>query len=914
MPRSVSVSLRTKLIAGFMAVSVIPLGMLLLLDARWMRAALLDNGNQVLLAAASQTAYGVDSFFENGLAAIGVEAQLPAFMNYIALPAGRRSGSREEKEVVSVLHALGRKNQANISSYALLDRRGRTLLDTFTPDIGTDRSHEDYFRASSIGGINFASPVNFSDDGTDYFTFSAPVRDTAAGEIVGVLCARYSAVILEEIIVQNGGLAGKQSFAILLDENHLILAHGSDTGYIFKTAGPLDEFRAWALQASRRLPRKPSMETSANLPGLERALSRAEGESFFEAALYASGKETFSAAVTGLVSRPWLVVFAQPQSFLLAAVRTQMANGLLLGLAMIAMVAFSAAFAARFLMAPIIHLTSAAKKVADGDLEVRVPEGPNDEIGALASTFNFMTGRLLENLRAVRDGEARYRALYEDNPSMYFTVDARGTVLSVNRHGAAQLGYKADELMGQSVLNVFHPEDRPLVPGHLEECVRRPLETASWELRKVRKDGSVLWVKETARAVPRQEGGEIVVLIVCEDISAQKKAEEERIELEAQLRQVQKMESIGFLAGGIAHDFNNLLTPIIGYADMLLLETPPEDPRHDMLNSIKQAAARSRDLTRQLLAFGRKQTLSLRTVDLGDVVKRFVPILKRTIRENIDIVLEVPSQAAIVRADVGQIDQVLTNLAVNSQDAMPEGGTLSISVETAHVEASERERGRPELPPGSYVTLCVRDTGCGMEEGTMDRVFEPFFTTKVKGTGLGLPTVYGIVKQHHGEVVVHSEPEKGSTFTIFLPRFFESAESAPMPSGSAQTPLKGTETIMVVEDDPLVRNVASEMLGRLGYRVLMADGAESCMRIFEERHAEIDLIMIDVIMPHMNGRELFHRLSSRKQGLKVLFVSGYSRDILGQQGVLDRGVQLIQKPLTLQELSLKIRQILEENA
>jgi CheY-like chemotaxis protein len=374
------------------------------------------------------------------------------------------------------------------------------------------------------------------------------------------------------------------------------------------------------------------------------------------------------------------------------------------------------------------------------------------------------------------------------------------------------------------------------------------------------------------------------------------------------------MESVGRLAGGIAHDFNNLLTPILGYVDLLLPELPQGSPQAEMALAVRRAAERGRDLTRQLLAFSRKQVLELRTVDLAQVVRGFQGMLRRTLRENIELAVSLPAEPLPVRADPGQLEQVLMNLALNSQDAMPAGGWLSIQAWVQVVEGPSPEL--TALAPGPYVVLEVGDSGLGMDEPTLERIFEPFFTTKEKGqgTGLGLPMVYGIVKQHDGEVLVRSALKRGTTVRILLPRAREpAAASVPGPQPELRL-APGSETILLAEDDPAVREMTRLILSRRGYTVLACPGGKEALAVAGEQLSGVRLLVSDVVMPGMNGRELAQRLRERNPGMKVLLISGYTDELSSKEGFLEEGIHFLPKPYSADNLLARVRTLLDEGA
>ncbi len=395
------------------------------------------------------------------------------------------------------------------------------------------------------------------------------------------------------------------------------------------------------------------------------------------------------------------------------------------------------------------------------------------------------------------------------------------------------------------------------------------------------------------------------------EISERQKTEEALRRSEEQLRQAQKLEAIGRLAGGIAHDFNNLLTVILSYSEVLLELIGPERPMRAEVEEIQRAGVRAADLTRQLLAFSRQQVFDPAVLDLNQVLTGVHKMLTRVLGEDIELTMLLAPHLGWVKADQGQIEQVVMNLAVNARDAMPDGGKLTI--ETANVELDEDyARGHLEVSPGPYVLLAVSDTGIGMDRATQARVFEPFFTTKErgKGTGLGLATVFGIVKQSGGSVWIYSEPGAGATFKIYLPQI-ESPEAMARPAALSAAIPRGSETILLAEDEDQVRAVARGILQRAGYHVLEARTPGEALLISEQHPVGIDLLLTDVIMPKMNGRELAERIVSMRPGIKVLFMSGYTDDVILHHGVLDSGVAFMQKPLTPDSLTRKVRQVLD---
>jgi PAS domain S-box-containing protein len=507
--------------------------------------------------------------------------------------------------------------------------------------------------------------------------------------------------------------------------------------------------------------------------------------------------------------------------------------------------------------------------------------------------------------RALRESEARYRRIVETTNEGVLLVDSDMRITFVNRRIADLLGYEVSELSGKAVTDIVAEDSRALLARSLS--TQRERGASQNELMLERKDGTNVWVlMDTARIHDCPEECEMGWLAMMMDITQRK-------QLEEQLHQAQKMEAIGNLAGSVAHDFNNLLTVILSYLELVLDQVKPGDPIRADLEEVQKASDRARGLTRQLLAFSRRQALEPQVLNLSTTVEGLAQMLRRLIGEDVELTLNTSHTLGHVYADAGQIEQIIMNLVVNARDAMPEGGRLAI--ETKHVELdSAYAATHHDVAPGPYVMLAVSDTGIGMDAATQERIFEPFFTTKEqgKGTGLGLSTVFGIVKQSGGHIAVFSEPGKGTTFKIYLPQVdADSQTSARALKREPPATLHGSETILLVEDEDQVRRTLRAILRRQGYNVIEAQNGAEGLLICESYAAKIDLLLTDVVMPRMSGRQLVQRLASSRPDLRVLYISGYIGNSSIQHGVLDAERSFLQKPITPEALARKVREVLD---
>ena len=524
---------------------------------------------------------------------------------------------------------------------------------------------------------------------------------------------------------------------------------------------------------------------------------------------------------------------------------------------------------------------------------------------AVTGTFLYLLiARRIRRIRRITselsESEARLRSYVENAPVAILVFDREGRCAGANR-AALELTGAQGSLGGRHISEILPPADGGARPGLDDEGEKEIL----------RADGRRMWVH--VRAV-RLEGGQS--LLFCQDISERILAEEELRRANERLVQAEKMEAVGRLAGGVAHDFNNILTAIYGYTDVLHGSLPTHGEARSFVAEIRKAAARAAALTQQLLTFSRRQEHLPRPVDLNRLLRDLLPMLERLIGEDVGIDLDLGEDLWTVHADPARLEQALVNLAVNGRDAMPRGGKLTLRTRNVTVESADGvgpRAGHLDAGPGKYVAVTVSDTGVGMDAQTRSHLFEPFFTTKDvgKGTGLGLATVFGIVKQSGGSITFRSEPGQGTSFTLYLPRTEGSFEHAEERPDAPRTAAAGHELILYVEDDEAVRSLVTMVLERNGYEVLCAPNGVEALRAAAPVIDRIALVIADVVMPLMNGRELVDRLRSLRHDLKFVFTSGYTRDIVARHDILESGTSLIEKPIDAVSLLAKIREILD---
>ncbi|MCF8024777.1 MAG: PAS domain S-box protein [Desulfobacteraceae bacterium] len=573
------------------------------------------------------------------------------------------------------------------------------------------------------------------------------------------------------------------------------------------------------------------------------------------------------------------------------------------------------------------HLTSAhpfetefRMKTKNGDFKWIFARGKTVEKNEqgnprrMLGTHMDITGRKQAEQK-LRESEEKYRRIAENITDVVWTTDLNLNPTFVSSSVQKLLDETPEEHMRRTMAEKLPPFYLNKIYQLLAEELEKENDPASdkdrsrlIELKHYKADGSTIWVSMNISAIRDEYGNFVGLQGVTRDISEQKKREEEQEKLQNQLYQAQKMESVGRLAGGVAHDFNNKLFIINGYAEMAIDMIEPNGALYENIREIHAAGQQSAGIVRQLLAFARQQTISPVLLDLNDTISGMIKMLHRLLGENIDLAWLPGNNLWPVKIDPSQVDQIMANLAVNARDAISDVGNLTIETKNKIID-EDYCNSNPEAVTGKYVMLAVSDDGCGMEKEVQNLLFEPFFTTKEigKGTGLGLPTIYGIVKQNEGFINVYSEPGEGTTFSIYLP----SQEAGKLSSGAAEKSAaeipKGSETILLVEDEPAILEMGKKMIRRLGYKVLSAERPEAAVQLAAGYKEKIDLLITDVVMPEMNGRDLALRVAGSQPGLKILYMSGYTADVIARHGVLDKGVQFIQKPLSVKDLAVKIR-------
>ncbi len=568
-------------------------------------------------------------------------------------------------------------------------------------------------------------------------------------------------------------------------------------------------------------------------------------------------------------------------------------------------------YAMEKLIRPLKSFVAMTGEIASGNYSSGdIPIISKDEIGVLANSFNRMKNNLQNSMEQLQKSEDNYRGIFENSMEGIVLTTISGQVITANPAVVEMLHCSSLEVLINSYRDIQNqiynnPHDRE----RIIHCLYRDGSIKNEELQFRCCDGELIWVSLSSYLVRDPSGEPLRIESLLSDITKRKEIETEKEKLFQELVQSQKLEAVGQLAGGVAHDFNNMLAAILGRTELALMKMEKSDPYYDVFSEIYDAAQHSANLTKQLLAFARKQSVSPESIVINTVIKSMLTLLRRLITENVELVFHPRDDLWQVFMDPDQIGQILTNLCVNARDSIEGSGRISITTENLSIQetVAELEEG---ILPGDYVCLSVEDTGKGMDEETLPHIFEPFFTTKEqgKGTGLGLSTIYGIVKQNHSHINVYSEPGRGSIFRIYIPRYKSQAEAAVTATSERIQRVNGT--VLLVEDDNRLLGITKVILKSIGARVFAAATAEEALGIARDRENQIDLLLTDVIMPDMNGYELYTEISRLRPGIKSLFMSGYSADILAPQDIMEKGIHFIQKPFSVNGMAYKINEVL----
>ena len=769
------------------------------------------------------------------------------------------------------------------------DPRGRWIAQSSAPRERGSRQSVGASIDTARGGRSARATMSLADGLS--VVVSEPVKDQ--GQIVGTLTTGYK---LDDDIAIDVALATHQEVA-------LVCASGALCGTSLKATPrkSLVDMLDANPAAVRELDVTPTRWTLDRTP-------------FVAAAYGLASLRPAAAASSGTSELPRLLLLQDwsPAERALWQIRV--------ALAWVGLYTFSVAIGCTILLSrrltrPLRDLASAANEIAGGNWARRVPVDGPAEARTMAEAFNHMTITLshwheqaTNQAARLRDSNVRFRSVTDSAHDAIISVNGRGEIVFWNQRAEAVFGYNEAEATGLLLTEFISQGDRTKYVNEIAQLwtPRSPWMGSTVELGMVgrnRREVPVELSLSTWRA-----GNEDFYTVLIRDISERKQTAEALRQREDELRHAQKMEAVGRLAGGIAHDFNNLLTGILGYADLILENLPPDNRVRNDVEGIRKAGRSAAALTRELLAFSRKQVLQAVVLDLNEVVRGTEGLLKRLVGAQTQLVLELGEHVKPVKADRSQIEQVLLNLATNAQDAMPDGGLLTITTANIDPETARQKSNTPITGP--CVMLSVGDTGHGMTSEVRSHIFEPFFTTKEmgKGTGLGLSTVYGIVTQSGGHIWVDSEPGKGSLLTVVLPAVEAPVASADRGLEQGERALRGKETVLLVEDNDAVREMARQALTRYGYRVLEASNGEQALRIASAHLHSLSLVVTDVVMPVMGGRELAARLAKLRRGLKVLFTSGYTNGTVKQEVP---GTLFLEKPFTPAALGKKVREVLD---
>ncbi|MBI5374069.1 MAG: PAS domain-containing protein [Candidatus Schekmanbacteria bacterium] len=767
----------------------------------------------------------------------------------------------------------------DIYDILIFDSKGNIVLVTDEAHISSKEIEPEYFlegkKGISVEPIEDVSAIR-------HFSISAPVTDSYTHQFLGVITVRFKAERMDSMLTGDSPVLGNAD--ITINKN----LHKGDNIFILNKN--LTVVAGDPELLSKKINIAPLTRSYTSRKNYVGEFTGINGKKFLCASSFVA--ETEGLIVVSVVKdealRPLRELF-------LKVFPLTTATGIMVILLTLVL--------AKNISTPIIDMVNTTERITNGNWnEMVTVKEKNGEIVRLANSVNMMIKTLHNSFQNLAESEERLQSIINNSPAIIFVKDINGHYIMINRQFEDFFHLDNKNIKGKTDYDFF-PKD---TADKLKENDRTVIETGvPLEMEETVPQDDIIHTYISVKfPLLDTSGNTYAVCGISTDITERKKLEE-------QLRQTQKMESIGLLAGGVAHDFNNILTGMTGYADLLSRQIPEVPKAQRYLEEIKKSITRATGLTRQLLAFSRKQTLQPTIVNINSLIDNTSKMLQRLIGEDIDLKFIPTPDLGNARADIGQMEQVLMNLAVNARDAMPNGGKLTI--ETANVNIDkEYVNSHPGAKSGPHIMMALSDTGCGMDEQTQKRIFEPFFTTKEsgKGTGLGLATVYGIVKQHGGSIYVYSEKNKGTTFKIYIPRVEEAVKETKTKNDEMELP-RGNETILVAEDDDAVRNLVKMILSELGYNVLCASDPSEAENIFKENKDQIKLLLTDMIMPGCNGEELYEKLKAQKPSLKKILMSGYTDKGIIRNGIIKGNIPFIQKPFTTASLALKVRAILD---
>ncbi len=949
--------LSLKLVVAFLVISLPPLAILLYLNLQANRTALQTEAYKSLAASSQLTSQRLNGFIEYNLGVISAEANLPIIARFLNLSPEDQEKPHHRKHLAETLTSLMDKNRLFLSSYAILDITGRNIYDSDPSHIGSDLSKRCYFRQALETGLAFASDAQFDQDtGKAFLYFSSPIK-APSGRIIGVLRARYSATVIQQLILQDTGLLGPGSFAMVVNSQDLILAygifsHGGVDKMMFNPIKRISIEKMQTLQEMRLYPPHMDGNLYNGIMDLRKGLQNANTvQPFFTTSLPSTGEKRFAAALTHTEKVPWRVVFFQPQNAFLASEKRNKKSMLYLSVIAAVFVSITALSLTRYLSRPVRELTRVAKRISQGDLSAVYIPKTRDEIGVLADTFNFMTRRLRKRIEMEKLLSAISRH--------FISLDAGDTTIAID--AALQeiadfagidrclLFQIADPDNGCFVMThewsrgtwpKIHDSLQSVPKNESAEIIRLIDEDQKMEIIDSEKSQDALarfWQNRGSRSVlcsgftiPGNFYGfvgfesirivrhwlpeEFYLLHMTGEIIRstleRQQVEKDKAIVEEQLRHSTKMEAVGTLAGGIAHDFNNLLQGVSGYIQLLLALKDENHEDRQYLEKANNALNRSAKLVQRLLTLSRKSQSSFKPVDINEIANSTIDLLQHAIPKMITIKLNLTPELPVVRADANQIEQVLVNLVNNAVDAMEGAGRLTMETGMFHMVAQPYAT-LLKLEPGDYVLMQVSDTGMGIDEKTRQQIFDAFFTTKEvgKGTGLGLAISYNIIENHGGHIACYSEVGEGTTFKIYLPVDTETKACELPDTKVRKDRLRGTETILLVDDEEDIRETSKKFLSTCGYNVFTSASAEEALERYRAQEEEIDLILMDLGMPGMGGEKGLAAFLKYDRNLKIIIASGYSAHRIAKAPQDYGAARFVTKPYDFVQLNKTIQEV-----